>query len=89
MDEQDDRREAALKRLKAKRDFKTHLAVYVIVNSMLVAIWAFSGRGYFWPIWPLLGWGVGLVINAWAVYFERPITEEDIRKEMERGGRVQ
>jgi len=54
---------------------------------MLVGIWAASGRGYFWPIWALLGWGVGLAINAWAVYFERPITEDDIRNEIERGNR--
>ncbi len=88
MEDQDDRREAALKRLKAKRDFRTHIAVYVIVNLMLVAIWAFTGRGYFWPIWALLGWGVGLSLNAWVVFFERPISEDDIRKEMERDGPV-
>lgn len=23
----------------------------------LIAIWAVTGRGYFWPIWPLLCWG--------------------------------
>jgi hypothetical protein len=28
---------------------------------MLIVIWATTGAGYFWPIWPLLGWGVGLV----------------------------
>jgi hypothetical protein len=80
-----DQRQLALKRVKNKRDFRNHAAIYVIVNGMLVAIWAASGGGSFWPIWPLLGWGVGLAFNAWAVFFERPITEDDIRKEMERG----
>lgn len=84
----DDRRGAALKRVKAKRDFKSHAAAYVIVNAMLVGIWVVSGRGYFWPVWALLGWGIGLAFNAWSVYFERPITEDDIRKEMERGERA-
>ena len=84
MTDEDDRREAAIKRVKAKRDFKNHAAAYVIVNAMLVVIWAVSDAGYFWPIWPILGWGVGLAFNAWNVYFQRPISEADIQREMER-----
>lgn len=78
-------REAALKRLKDKRDFKNHAATYLIVNALLVVIWAVSGQGYFWPIWPILGWGIGLALNAWTAYFQRSISEEDIRREMEKG----
>jgi len=84
MNDEEERRRSAVKRLKDKRDFRNHVASYVIVNSMLVVIWALSSGGYFWPIWPILGWGIGLAINAWAVYFQRPITEDDIRAEMER-----
>lgn len=84
MDESE-RREAALARVKAKRDFRNHAAVYGIVNAMLVVIWALSGQGYFWPVWPILGWGVGLVLHGWTMFFEKPISEEEIRKEMEKG----
>lgn len=80
-----ERREAALERIKAKRDFRKHVAVYVIVNTMLVVIWALTSPGYFWPIWPMLGWGVGLVLHGWTVFYERPISEEDIRREMDKG----
>jgi hypothetical protein len=83
----EERRVAAVKRLKDKRDFRSHVAAYVLVNALLIAIWAFSGGGYFWPIWVIIGWGIGLAFNAWAVYFERPITEDDIRNEMERDRR--
>ncbi len=80
----EERRTAAIERLKAKRDFKTHVAVYVIVNAMLVVIWALSDADYFWPIWPVLGWGAGLAVNAWMVYVQKPITEDDVRAEMGR-----
>lgn len=79
-----EQREMARKHLEGRRDFRTHVAVYVIVNAMLVGIWAISGAGYFWPMWPLLGWGVGLAIHAWSTFFEKPISEEDIQREMYR-----
>lgn len=25
---------------------------------LMVAIWALAGAGYFWPAWPILGWGL-------------------------------
>jgi hypothetical protein len=42
---------------------RAHLRVYLAVNLMLIAIWALSGAGPFWPAWPLLGWGLGLVLH--------------------------
>ena len=39
---------------------RIHLSVYLVVNLMLIGIWAASGGGYFWPIWPILGWGIGV-----------------------------
>jgi len=34
------------------------LFTYLAVSVMLVAIWALTGAGYFWPIWPIMGWGL-------------------------------
>jgi hypothetical protein len=85
---EDERRKAAIKRLKAKRDFYGHLVAYVVINAFLVGVWAMTDRGYFWPGWVLAGWGIGLVLNAWTVYFQREITEEDIQREMRRRGDV-
>ena len=81
----EERRKAAIGRLKARRDFRNHVAIYVLVNAGLILIWALSGVGYFWPIWSIAGWGVGLAFNAYAVYMEKPITEDQIEAEMERG----
>lgn len=84
MVEQDTARAAALKRLKAKRGFKLHLATYLVINALLIGIWFLSGNGYFWPAWVMAGWGVGLTFNAWTAYFQRSISEADILREMER-----
>jgi 2TM domain len=59
MTEQNDKRAAAIKRLRAKRGFKIHAAIYLVVNALIVVVWASSGAGYFWPIWAMLGWGIG------------------------------
>jgi 2TM domain len=79
-----DEREAARQRLQAKRDFGSHLAAYVVVNTFLVVVWAVTGAGYFWPIWVIAGWGIGLVLHAWDVFWRRPVTEADIDAEMAR-----
>ena len=77
-------REEAVSRLKKKRDFRAHVFIYVAVNAMLVVIWAVTGSGFFWPIFPILGWGVGVAANAWDVYGRKPISEDEIRRETER-----
>ena len=80
---EDAERAAAVRRVKAKRDLRTHVFVYLTVNAVLVVIWAASGAGYFWPIWSIGFWGLGLVLNWWSAYHEnRPITDADIEREM-------
>ena len=86
MTDPNDKREAAIKRLEAGRAFKLHATIYIAVNLLLIVIWAMTGGGYFWPIWPLLGWGIGIAIHYWTVFKWKPISEEEIRREMERGG---
>ena len=89
MDHDDERRSAAIARLTEKRDFRNHVFVYCAVNALLVAIWAATGAGYFWPIWAIGGWGIGLAAHAWNVYGQKPISEADIAEEMHRRGNPQ
>jgi 2TM domain len=83
-----DERDAARRRVQARRDFGSHLVAYVVVNAFLVGVWAITGAGYFWPIWVIGGWGVGLVLHAWEVFWRRPVTETDIDDELRRHGRT-
>jgi hypothetical protein len=34
------------------------LRAWIGTSVLLLAIWALTGAGYFWPVWPILGWGV-------------------------------
>jgi hypothetical protein len=78
-------REQAIQSLKKKRDFRTHLVIYLIINACLVGIWAItSPHGFFWPVFVILGWGIGVAANAWDVYGRKPITEDEIRRESDR-----
>jgi hypothetical protein len=82
----DEERRLALKRVRARRDLSTHAVTYVVVNAFLILVWWLTGAGsYFWPIWVIGGWGIGLALNAWEVLGRRPITEADIDKELRRG----
>jgi hypothetical protein len=43
------------------------LRPFVATSILLIAIWALTGAGYFWPVWPILGWGLfTLGPGAWA-----------------------
>ncbi len=78
-------RERAINRLKKRRDFRAHLLVYFLVNTFLVVIWAMtSPGGFFWPVFPIVGWGIGVVMNAWDVYVADDFDEEEIQDEMDR-----
>lgn len=83
----DDLRTQALKRLRARRKWIGDFTAYVAVNAALVVVWALTGRGSFWPGWVLGIWGLFLIIDAlkaWTPVFTRPITEEDVAREVER-----
>jgi len=80
---EEDLRERAIRRLKKKRDLQGHVIVYVLVNTFIVIIWAMTNSGFFWPIFPIVGWGIGVVMNAWDVYRSDEPEEDEIRREME------
>lgn len=49
------------------KSFRSHAASYLLVMAFLVAIWLLTTPGgYFWPVWPMLGWGIGLAAHGLA-----------------------
>jgi 2TM domain-containing protein len=78
-------RQRAVRQLKKRRDFYGHLLVFVLVNAAVITIWAMTNDGgFFWPIFLILGWGVGLVMNAWDVFYTSYEDEGQIQREIDR-----
>jgi hypothetical protein len=48
-----------------RRWLQSHAVVYALVMALLVFIWLTTGAGYFWPQWPIAGWGLLLALHAW------------------------
>jgi hypothetical protein len=75
----------ARRRAKAKLGFWGHATVYVAVNTALVAISLATGRH--WAVYPLLGWGLGLMLHGASVWLFAPgnqVLERMVERERER-----
>jgi hypothetical protein len=80
----EDLRTLAIARLRSKRDFGVHVMVYLAVNGCLVAVWALTGMPFFWPIFPIVFWGIGLAAHAWDVFGPKDFSEKRIQREIDR-----
>ena len=77
-------RERARARVEKKHKLRADFGAYVVINAALVVAWAVAGFGYFWPGWILGIWGVFLILDAWNVYYRRPVTEAEVDDELRR-----
>lgn len=63
-----DPRRSAQRDAAARRGVRIHLSAYLAVSVLMIGIWLvtamFAGAWYFWPVWPILGWGIGIISHA-------------------------
>ncbi len=68
----DDPQRHAARAAAARRGVRIHLAAYLAASLLMIGIWlavAVSvGAWYFWPVWPILGMGIGVVSHAVPVH---------------------
>lgn len=78
-------REEATKRVKAKKAFWSSFGAWATVNIILIIIWALTDYGgYPWFLWPLCIWGFFVFIHFLRVFvFKQKIESREIEKEME------
>ena len=64
------------RRRAARRGVQIHLAAYlamvVIVLTVWLAVGLTAGAWYFWPIWPILGAGIGVIGHALPIRYAMP-----------------
>jgi transcriptional regulator with XRE-family HTH domain len=58
----------ALKYVRDLKGFYSHALTYVLVLSGLFILNWLTSPGYYWVMWPLLGWGVGLIAHGISVF---------------------
>jgi hypothetical protein len=68
MNEKEIKYQKAKERAAALRGFYTHLSVYVIVNLGLFLINMAVSPDRLWFFWPLMGWGIAIVLHALRVF---------------------
>ena len=68
------------------RDFGSQVFAYRIGNMVFIAIWAEQGRGFFWPRYPLLVWGLDVSVQHFTVVVRSQITDEEVRHKLNRNG---
>ena len=86
MSEEEIYREAR-KKVEEKKGFYTHFIVYNLVSIILVIIWVVTGAGFPWFVFPLGGWGIGILFHFLGAFvFSRQASWErrEIEKEAER-----
>lgn len=64
-----------------RREFFSELTTYLLVNAMLVGINLFLTPGFFWAIFPILGWGVAIGMQAFETFTPQG---ENFRREFEK-----
>lgn len=82
----------ARERVEEKKGFYIHLIVYILVNIMLIIIWVVTGAGFPWFIFPLGGWGIGILFHFLGIFvfsqrtgWERRQVEKEVER-LKRGG---
>jgi len=79
----------AKKKVETRMSFYTHLVVYLVIISMLTILNLTVAGDYLWAMWPMIGWGSGLIVHGLFTFvFDSNSSLKDrlIEKELQKGG---
>ncbi|SES85220.1 2TM domain-containing protein [Methanococcoides vulcani] len=84
MEERDDKLLRAQERVKELKKFYNHLAVYLVIMVVLFFI-DYSDGGSWWVHWPIIGWGIFVVLQGISVSkFGKGWEDKKIKEIMEK-----
>jgi signal transduction histidine kinase len=64
-----------------RRGLRTRASILGMVALVIVAVWALTGAPNAWPVWPLLGLGLVVALDAWTVLGTPPTRRSDLADE--------
>jgi hypothetical protein len=67
----------ARKRVEEIKGFYGNLISYLAVNCFLLILNLVTSPQYLWFFWPLLGWGIGVVIHGLKVFNYSPFFNKE------------
>lgn len=82
-----DARSRAIDRLSRKRALGLQAVSFAVITVVLIVIWAASDGGFFWPIFPVIGFALALAGQARGIWGDRAPSEAAIQREMGRDSR--
>ncbi len=94
--EEEERYYKARKQVERIKGFYGNLAAYIISNIGLLILNLATSPEYLWFFWPLLGWGIGVLVHGMIVFNYLPFFNKDweeqkikeyMQKEKEQGNR--
>ena len=59
-------------RAQARRDALLLTLTGPLITLVLLAVWAATGAGYFWPLWPMLGMSFAVLVVLWRAFGPAP-----------------
>lgn len=77
-------REAEAKQILRRRVFFLHLSIYLATNVALIGIWVLTGGGHPWFVYPILGWGIGIVAHGAVAFWLSDPEEIVLKREQQR-----
>lgn len=75
--------DSALRRMARKRvEFRQHLYIYIVINAFLIVLNIWSSPGFWWFLFILFFWGIGLVSHFYDAYMggSEEAVEREFRK---------
>jgi hypothetical protein len=61
-------------RAHARREALLMILTGPLVTAVLLVAWAAAGAGYFWPIWPMLGMSIVVLVALYRAFGPLPQT---------------
>jgi hypothetical protein len=85
MEKNNDAYKVAEEKVEARIMLYKHLAAFITVNLLLCLINLICSGSISWALWPILGWGMVVVIHAsYIVFHTQGLKENMIKKELEK-----